>query len=95
MKSILINNNRKTRECNANQKSIVYIHRLSIEIGGKMRCRGCIIEYDLNEAAKILNITSVSLKKAVQQGKLKYWYYDRKSGYKFHNATLEDNRLRL
>ena len=60
-----------------------------------MRCRGCIIEYDVNEAAKILNITPAILKKSIQQGKFQYWYYDRKDGYKFHNASLENNRLKL
>jgi len=60
-----------------------------------MRCRGCIIEYNLNEAAKILNINPVSLKKGIKQGKLQYWYYDCKNGYIFHTASLENNRLRL
>lgn len=60
-----------------------------------MRCRGSIIEYNLKEAAKILNMTPKNLKKGVKEGKLRCWYHDRKRGYKFHNASLENNRLRL
>lgn len=60
-----------------------------------MRCRGCIIEYDLNEAAKMLNVKPVKLKKEVKKGRLQYWYHDRNKGYKFHNASLENNRMRL
>jgi len=60
-----------------------------------MRCRGPIIEYNLNEAAKILNISTDNLEEGLKEGKLKYWYRDRKSGYKFNNASLENNRFRL
>jgi hypothetical protein len=59
-----------------------------------MRLRGVVIEYDLNEAATLLKVTIEELRRGVQEGQFKHFYRIGKE-YKFHDASIEDNRLRL
>ena len=59
-----------------------------------MRIQQNILEYELHEAAAILGLSASELEKAVQAGRLKYFYRNR-SGYKFHDASIEENRRRL
>jgi hypothetical protein len=59
-----------------------------------MRLRGAIIEYDLTEAATILKLSTKELNYKVREGKLRCFYHIGNE-YKFHDASLEDNRLRL
>ena len=57
-----------------------------------MRIRGTIVEYDLKETAAILGISQKELRKRVREGKL---IYNNGDGYKFHDASLDENRRRL
>jgi len=59
-----------------------------------MRIRGIIREYDLDETAIILGIPSKKLLKEVREGELQH-FYRRGKEYKFHDASLEENRHRL
>ena len=59
-----------------------------------MRIRGYIIEYDLRETAVILGISQTKLRKGVREGKLRF-FYNNDDGYKFHDASLDENRRRL
>ena len=68
-----------------------------------MRIRGYIVEYDLRETAVILpgrrkvgdlGISQTKLRKEVREGKLRY-FYNNGNGYKFHDASLDENRRRL
>ena len=60
-----------------------------------MRIRGCMVEYSLNEAAKILAISSDELKRGVEQGHLRYYYRLSSKGYQFHEASILANRQLL
>ena len=57
-----------------------------------MRIRGCTVEYDLNEAAKILEIPSNALKRGVEEGRLRYYYVLKSKEYRFHEASILMNR---
>jgi hypothetical protein len=57
-----------------------------------MRVRGCTVEYDLNEAAKMLEISSDDLKCGVEDGVFRYYYSLESGGYCFHEASLCANR---
>ncbi len=59
-----------------------------------MHIRGYIIEYDLRETAVILGISKNKLRKGVREGKLRC-FYNNGNGYKFHDASLDENRRRL
>ena len=59
-----------------------------------MRLCGAIIEYDLTEAAIILKMPPKELREKVKEGKLRCFYH-LGGEYKFHNASLEDNRFLL
>ncbi|MBC8522162.1 MAG: hypothetical protein H8D26_09300 [Methanomicrobia archaeon] len=48
----------------------------------------------MNEAAIIFGIPPEELRKAVREGRLKY-FYRMGNDYKFHDASLEANRLWL
>ena len=56
-----------------------------------MRIRGCTVEYDLIEAAKMLGIFPDELKRDVEEGLLCY-YWIGADGYRFHEASLLANR---
>ena len=60
-----------------------------------MRIRGYLIEYDLSEAAKILRIPARKLLRGTQEGKFQYFYHQTGNNYKFHDASIETNRVRL
>ena len=57
-----------------------------------MRIRGSIIEYNLNEAAQILGLSPIELRRRVKEGNLRYYYQLRSKGYRFHDASLITNR---
>ena len=57
-----------------------------------MRIRGCTIEYDLDEAAKILALTPHELRRGVEGGRLQYYYRLKSKGYRFHEASILTNR---
>ena len=60
-----------------------------------MRIRGTIIEYDLNEAAKLLEISTDELQRHVEAGSLRYYYQLKSEGYQFHEASIFANRQLL
>ena len=60
-----------------------------------MRIRGHLIEYDLPEAAQILRIPTRELLEGVKEGKFQYFYRIKGQSYKFHDASIETNRMRL
>ena len=57
-----------------------------------MRIRGCMVEYSLNEAAKMLAISPDELKHGVEKGNLRYYYRLQSQGYQFHEASILTNR---
>lgn len=59
-----------------------------------MRSQPHLVEFDIDEAAGILGISAEELKKGVEAGWLRYFYRNH-TGYKFHDASLEENRRRL
>lgn len=59
-----------------------------------MRIVGILREYDFNETAMILGLSPQQLRRGVQEGWLQY-FYRKGHEYKFHDASLEENRLRL
>ena len=60
-----------------------------------MRIRGHLIEYDLSEAARILRIPIRELLEGVKEGRFQYFYRIQAQNYKFHDASIETNRVRL
>ena len=57
----------------------------------KMQIRHTVVEYDLEEAAAMLNIPPADLKKAVDAGYLQCYYRRGKDDYRFHEASLRVN----
>ena len=57
-----------------------------------MRIRNTVVEYDLNEAAAMLDISPADLKQAVSTGHLQYYYRLGEDGYHFHEASLRANK---
>ena len=60
-----------------------------------MRMRGPIVEYNLNEAAKLLGISAGVLQTKVDNGHLTHYYKTDKSDYVFHEASIEENKTLL
>ena len=57
-----------------------------------MRIRNAVVEYDLKEAAALLDISPADLKQAVSAGHLQYYYRLGEDGYRFHEASLRANK---
>lgn len=57
-----------------------------------MRIRHTVVEYDLEEAAAMLNMTPEALKHAVKTGRLRYYYCPAEDDYRFHEASLRANK---
>lgn len=60
-----------------------------------MRMRGLIVEYNLNEAAKLLGISAGVLQTKVDNGLLSHYYKTDKNDYVFHEASIEENKTLL
>ena len=60
-----------------------------------MRMRGPLVEYNLNEAAKLLGISAGVLQTKVDNGHLTHYYKTEKSDYVFHEASIEENKTLL
>ena len=60
-----------------------------------MRMRGLIVEYNLNEAAKLLGISAGVLRAKVDNGHLSHYYKTDKNDYVFHEASIEENKTLL
>ena len=57
-----------------------------------MQIRHTVVEYDLKEAAAMLDISPADLKKAVDAGHLQCYYRRDKDDYRFHEASLRVNK---
>ena len=57
-----------------------------------MRIRNTVVEYDLKEAAAMLDISPATLKQAVSTGHLQYYYRLGEDDYRFHEASLRANK---
>ena len=57
-----------------------------------MRIRHAVVEYDLEEAAAMLDISPVDLKQAVSAGYLQCYYRLGEDDYRFHEASLRVNK---
>ena len=57
-----------------------------------MQIRHTVVEYDLEEAAAMLGISPVDLKKAVDADHLQCYYRRGKDDYRFHEASLRVNK---
>ena len=57
-----------------------------------MQIRHTVVEYDLEEAAAMLNMPPADLKKAVDAGHLQCYYRRGKDDYRFHEASLRENK---
>lgn len=57
-----------------------------------MRIRNAVVEYDLEEAAAMLDISPTDLKQAVRTGHLQYYYRLGEDDYQFHEASLRANK---
>ncbi len=57
-----------------------------------MRIRNVVLEYDLEEAAAMLDISPSDLKQAVSAGYLQYYYRLDEDDYRFHEASLRANK---
>ena len=57
-----------------------------------MRMRHAVVEYDLEEAAAMLDISPSDLKQAVGAGYLQYYYRLGEGDYRFHEASLRANK---
>ena len=57
-----------------------------------MRIRNTVVEYDLKEAAAMLDISPTILKQAVNAGHLQYYYRLDNDDYRFHEASLRANK---
>jgi hypothetical protein len=58
----------------------------------RMQIRHTVVEYDLEEAAAMLDISPDDLKKAVDAGHLQCYYQRGKDDYRFHEASLRVNK---
>ncbi|MYC78143.1 helix-turn-helix domain-containing protein [Candidatus Poribacteria bacterium] len=57
-----------------------------------MQIRNAVVEYDLKEAAAMLDISPATLKQAVSTGHLQYYYRLGEDDYRFHEASLRANK---
>lgn len=57
-----------------------------------MQIRHTVVEYDLAEAAALLDISPAELKKAVEAGHLQCYYQRGKDDYRFHEASIRVNK---
>ncbi len=57
-----------------------------------MRIRHAVVEYDLEEAAAMLDISPADLKQAVSAGYLQCYYRVGEEDYRFHEASLRANK---
>ena len=57
-----------------------------------MRIRHAVVEYDLEEAAAMLDISPADLKQAVSAGYLQCYYQVGEGDYRFHEASLRANK---
>lgn len=57
-----------------------------------MRIRHAVVEYDLEEAAAMLDISPADLKQAVSAGYLQCYYQVSEGDYRFHEASLRANK---
>ncbi|RKU07606.1 hypothetical protein C6503_24275 [Candidatus Poribacteria bacterium] len=57
-----------------------------------MQIRNAVVEYDLEEAGKMLDISPTVLKRAVDAEYLQYYYRRGKNDYRFHEASLRANK---
>ncbi|MDE0423745.1 helix-turn-helix domain-containing protein [Candidatus Poribacteria bacterium] len=57
-----------------------------------MQIRHTVVEYDLEEAAAMLDIPRADLKKAVEAGHLQCYYRRGKDDYRFHEASIRVNK---
>ena len=57
-----------------------------------MQIRNVVVEYNLKEAAAMLNISPADLKQAVSAGHLQYYYRLGEDNYRFHEASLRANK---
>ncbi|MCE2414234.1 helix-turn-helix domain-containing protein [Candidatus Poribacteria bacterium] len=57
-----------------------------------MRIRHTVVEYNLEEAARMLGISPADLKRAVSTGHLQYYYQLGDGNYRFHEASLRANK---
>ena len=57
-----------------------------------MQIRNAVVEYDLAEAAAMLDISPTVLKHAVDAEYLQYYYRRGKNDYRFHEASLHSNK---
>lgn len=57
-----------------------------------MRIRGCTVEYDLDEAAKMLELSPDELKRRAEAGQLRYYYRLKSQEYRFHDASISANQ---
>ena len=57
-----------------------------------MRIRHAVVEYDLEEAAAMLDISPADLKQAASAGYLQFYYRLGEGDYRFHEASLRANK---
>ena len=57
-----------------------------------MQIRHAVVEYDLDEAAAMLDISPADLKQAVKTGHLQCYYRLDEEDYRFHEASLRANK---
>ena len=57
-----------------------------------MQIRNAVVEYDLEEAAAMLDISPPTLKRAVDAEYLHCYYRRGKNDYRFHEASLRANK---
>ena len=57
-----------------------------------MQIRNAVVEYDLEEAAAMLDISPAVLKRAVEAEYLQCYYRRGKNDYRFHEASLRANK---
>ena len=58
----------------------------------KMQIRNAVVEYDLEEAAAMLDVSPIVLKRAVEAEYLQCYYRRGKNEYRFHEASLRVNK---
>ena len=57
-----------------------------------MQIRNAVVEYDLEEAAAMLDVSPEVLKRAVDAEYLQCYYRRGKNDYRFHEASLRANK---
>ena len=57
-----------------------------------MQIRNAVVEYDLEEAAEMLDISPTVLKRAVDAEYLQCYYRRGRNDYRFHEASLRANQ---